>query len=132
MITTYQSEFAKGEFKHPDQVNQEAYDFLVKVRRRYAKPMVLTDDARVPTDKPLGFSETSLHYKGQAFDLRARDMSWVDMWNLVEAIMFEAFLLPKEKQGVELELVWSETDKHVHIAIWLDGKHKNTLELRLE
>lgn len=128
MITRWQKEFAQSEFKHPELVKQEAYDLLVQVRRRYGKPLVLTDDGRTPDDRPPGYSKTSLHYLGQAFDLRIYDKSEEELWALAAAVMSLGSV-----GGIELELVWSNTDKHCHIGFRLGlGGGKNTLLIRGE
>lgn len=125
--------FARSEFKRPELVNDTAAKMLDEIRRQYGKPLVLTDDARVPGEMPPGASATSLHFKGQAFDLRIRDVSPEDLWKLVRAVINVGDWVARgEKRGVELELVWSKTDKHCHIGFFLGAGPANRLIIRTE
>ena len=125
--------FKLSEFKHPELVNETAAEMLDEIRSQYGRPLVLTDDARLPTDKPPGYSPTSLHYKGQAFDLRSRDMSAEALWKLVTAVFnVAAWVARGAKEGVELEIVSSSTDHHVHIGFFLGDGRKNRLLIRAE
>jgi len=125
--------FKLKEFKHPELVNETAAELLDEIRAQYGRPLVLTDDARLPGDQPPGFSPTSLHYKGQAFDLRSRDLTREEMWLLVRAVLSVAEWVARgAKSGVELEIVSSSTDKHVHIGFFLGDGRKNRIVVRAE
>lgn len=133
MINVWQPEFVEKEFRHPELVNQVAYDMLVAIRRQYNDPLVITDDARLPLDAPPGSAGAdSLHQQGQAFDLRIRDMTKEQLWSLVKAcINVGEWVARGQKGGMELEMVWSKTDKHCHVGFFLDGR-PNRFELSLE
>lgn len=132
-IVNWQPEFGVKEFKHPELVEQRAYDGLCEVRRQFGKPLILTDDGRLPDDHPTGASDTSLHPKGRAFDLRIRDFSKEDLWRLVAAVVNVGNWWARgDKAGVELELVWSPTDKHLHLGFFLGDGRANRLELSIE
>lgn len=127
--------FKLSEFKHPELVDETAALLLDEIREQYGQPLVLTDDARTPDEKPEGYSPTSLHYKGQAFDIRSRDMSKEDMWRLVRAVVSVADWVAGRKattRGVELEIVSSATDKHVHIGFFLGDGRLNRLFVKSE
>lgn len=124
-IVSYAPEFAKIEFRHPEIVDQDAYDNLVKLRRSYGRPLTLTDDGRLPSEAPVGASTTSLHYKGRAFDLRSKFMTEEGLFKFVWAAMTNF------PTGMELELVQSPTDQHIHVGFFLDNR-LSRLELRLE
>ncbi len=119
--------FARYEFEHPELVNDRAAQLLDEVRHRYGKPLKITDDAREPGELPPGASPTSLHYQGKAFDLRTRDMTWGDLWDLTRAVFSVALELQPHEAGVEFELVWSKKDKHAHIAFALDGRRNRLI-----
>lgn len=110
--------FKSTEFKHPEAVDQNAVLFLDEVRHRYGSPLTITDDARMPEDRPPGSSPTSLHLVGRAFDLR-----WItpatNLARLVEAVITIA-----GEWGVdyELELVNSKTDQHIHLGLQRPGQ----------
>lgn len=124
--------FKLTEFKHPELVNEQAAFLLDEIREQYGRPLVLTDDARLPGVVPEGGSLTSLHFKGQAFDLRSRDMSDEDMWKLVTSVFNVATWVARgQKEGVELEIVSSPTDHHIHLGFFL-GAARNRLLIRAE
>ena len=113
--------FRETEFRHLDLVNQEALFFLDEVRTLYGKPLILTDDARTPDERPSGYSPTSLHYKGRAFDLRWNFMP-ADVFRLVSAAMKAA-----RDRPAEIELVKGVSDRHVHLGLFDDPAHPSTL-----
>lgn len=96
-------------------VERDAADFLQEVRTVYGAPLVLTSDARTAAENAkAGGSPTSWHLRGRAFDLR-----WpTNSWKLVDAVFYVARTLGAR---IELELVYSERDKHVHLAVKNDG-----------
>jgi len=125
--------FKLSEFRHPELVNETAALILDEIRDQYGEPLTLTDDARTPDEKPTGYSPTSLHYKGQAFDLRTRDLTDAQMFKLVGAVYNVALWLCRgAKSGVELEVVSSSTDHHVHVGFFLGDGRSNRLEIRAE
>jgi len=105
--------FQPAEFKHPELVEVEAAHFLDDVRAAYGQPLVVTSDARTPEENAAasGSSPTSWHLQGRAFDLK-----WITnpaaLWRFVRAVYQIA-----GNRGVELELVNSATDKHIHLAL---------------
>mgnify|MGYP001609533251 FL=1 len=113
--------FALNEFQHPELIEQDAANFLQEVRTQFGEALTVTDDARLPDERPSGAARgVSWHQRGRAFDLRCRDWSWRKLWRFVEAV----FMVAANWRGratVELELVWSATDKHVHLAVKNDG-----------
>lgn len=115
--------FAPSEFQHPFLVNEWCVRQLDSLRGLYGEPLIVTDDARLPTDAPPGSAGSdSLHVKGQAFDLRTRDKTEQQMWKLVGAAYVIAASLPPVTAGIELELVASKTDHHLHIGFFMDGR----------
>lgn len=114
--------FVESEFEHPELLNHDALMLLDEVRDQFGRPLIITDSARLPTAAPTGSSKTSYHYKGQAFDLRIKHFTAQELWRLVEAVMTVARWVARRRaglSGVELEIVWSSTDKHCHIAFKL-------------
>lgn len=127
--------FKKDKFNHIDLVNQTALDLLDEIRDAFGKPLTVTDDARLPTELPEGTSGPgkSLHYVGQAFDLRINYFTEEEMWQFVNAVMNVAnWVCRGAKAGVELEVVWSKTDKHAHIGFFLGDGRKNRFLVRAE
>lgn len=127
--------FKTDKFNHVDLINQTALDLLDEIREQFGRSLIVTDDARLPTELPEGTSgpEKSLHYKGQAFDLRIRDFSEEDLWSFVATVINVAtWVCRGAKAGVELEIVWSKTDKHAHIAFFLGDGRKNRFLVRSE
>ena len=110
--------FRPREFRHPELVEAEAAHFLDAVRETYGAPLVLTSDARTPEENAAarGSSPTSLHLQGRAFDLQ-----WIPdpeaLWRLVDAVYLVAGRNP-----IELELVNSVTDKHIHLGCLASGR----------
>jgi hypothetical protein len=120
--------FKPGEFNNPELVSARAARYLDNIRSSFGKPIVVTDDARVPGQSlPTGASARSLHFLGQAFDIRIRDWSREDLWDFVRAVMTMATAMPADESGVELELVWSSTDKHAHVGFFFDGRPSRLL-----
>lgn len=110
--------FAVTEFRHPELVDTHAARFLDAVRGTAGVPIHLTSDARTPEENAAasGSSPTSLHLTGRAFDFRY-PTSPEDVWKLVDAIYLQAAGDP-----VELELVHSARDQHIHVALLPAGK----------
>lgn len=116
--------FKPAEFRHPELVNHTAALFLDALRDHLGHFLWLTSDARtlVENKAARGSSPTSLHLLGRAFDLR-----WPGdeerMWQFVEAFfMTLGWTPPKVRQAVELELVHSALDKHVHFGLFPDAR----------
>lgn len=109
--------FTRAEFRNPDLVDNDAALFLDELRHRHGFPLHLTDDAREPDAAPPGSSKSSMHYRGRAFDLK-----WIQpahrLYNFVECAM----QLARERGvHIELEIVNSLRDRHVHIALQPPG-----------
>jgi hypothetical protein len=112
--------FKLSEFRHSELVEQDAADFLQEVRTQYGAPLVVTSDARTTAENTAaGGSPTSWHVRGRAFDLRwpADDKL---AWRLVDAVFAVAETCDRGI-SIELELVYSARDKHVHLAVKNDG-----------
>jgi len=125
--------FKLNEFKHPELVNETAALMLDEVRDQFGFPLHLTDDARLPGDRPEGSVADSLHFKGQAFDLRTYNFNGEQLFKLVSAMMNVALWIARgQKSGVEIEIVSSATDHHIHIGFFLGARSYNTLSIRTE
>lgn len=126
-ITTKLHHFSLGEFHHPELVNDRCAQYLDTLRGLFGQPLVLTDDGRAPGMLPPGASTSSLHFQGQAFDIRSRDWTPGEWYNFVKAAQQLAASLPPEGAGIELELVHGPTDTHCHIGFFLDGRPNRLL-----
>jgi peptidase M15-like protein len=117
-ITSTLRHFALTEFRHPEIVQNDAAVWLDDIRDTCGFPLVLTSDARTQAenDAASGSSPTSLHLQGRAFDLRYPKTA-EDVWRFVDAVF-----LASGERPVELELVNSSQDKHLHIALLPTGK----------
>lgn len=125
--------FKLRELKHPEVVNQTALELLSEIREQADQPLVITDDGRLPTEHPTGSVADSLHYKGQAFDLRIKDKSAEELFRFVRAVVNVAdWVCRGAKSGVEIELVSSVTDHHLHVGFWLGVRSFNTFIVRAE
>ena len=106
--------FKASEFKHPELVSYAFAVFLDDVRRAYGYPIQITNDARTAAENqallPHGASLTSRHLYGEAVDIRFPPTSQ-HLWKLVSAVFKVA-----GDRAIELELVNSRLDQHVHIA----------------
>jgi len=117
--------FKLSEFKHPELMDYSFCVFLDHVRYEYGFPLVLTNDARTQAEndalKAHGSADHSRHLVGQAVDMvYPQDSQHV--WALVTAIFACAGERP-----IELELVNSTVDKHVHVAFLEPGKASKLL-----
>lgn len=126
-ITSTLRHFALSEFKHASLVENEAAVWLDDVRDACDFPLTITSDARTPEENAAasGSSPTSLHLTGRAFDLRYPATDEL-VWRLVDAVM-----LVSGQRPVELELVHSAIDKHVHLAL-LPADRQSRLEVRAD
>src|SRR6266850_2086151 len=113
-ITSTLRHFALTEFHHPDLVQNEAAVWLDDIRESCGFPLTITSDARTSEENAAasGSSPTSLHLQGRAFDLRYPGTP-EEVWRLVEAVF-----VVSGHRAVELELVHSATDSHVHIGLY--------------
>lgn len=114
------SHFAVTEFRHPELVDYSAATFLDQLRGAYGAPIVLTSDARTKAenDAAPGSSPTSLHLLGRAFDLRwpgNEEQAWKFLAAFFRTL---GWTPPATERAVELELVYSKTDKHVHFGLY--------------
>lgn len=126
-ITSTLHHFALTEFRHPELVQNEAAVWLDDIREAAGFALTITSDARTQAenDAASGSSPTSLHLQGRAFDLRY-PVTEEQTWKLVDAIF-----LASGDRPVELELVHSAIDKHVHIAL-LAADRQSRLEVRAD
>lgn len=117
-ITSTLRHFALTEFSHPTLVDNAAATWLDDIRELCGFPLTITSDARTHEENAAasGSSPTSLHLQGRAFDLRYPATA-EQVWKLVDAVY-----LASGERPVELELVHSANDKHVHIALLAPGK----------
>ena len=116
--------FAWHEWHHPALVDFGFAQFLDAVRTEYGFPLILTSDARTPTENAAasGGSPTSRHLLGQAVDLRFPPTA-NHLWLLVAAIFH-----CQRSQPIELELVHGPSDSHVHLA-WHAMGRASSLEV---
>lgn len=131
MVTADAKYFKVSELKHPEIVNPRAFALLDLIREAFGKPITITDDGRPAGTLPPGASKTSLHFKGQAFDLRSKHWTPGDLWAFVYAVQAVADSLAPSETGVELELVKGPTDSHCHVGFYLDGR-ANRMVLALD
>jgi len=110
--------FQWSEFRHPDLVDYRFAMFVDDVRREYGFPIVLTSDARTPAENEAasGHAVNSRHLVGQAVDMRFPPTAY-HVWRLVEAVMKVT-----GDRSIELELVHSAVDQHVHLAFLEPGR----------
>lgn len=115
--------FALSEFRHPDLVLDEASVWLDDIRDAYGHALVLTSDARTPEENAAasGSSPTSWHLQGRAFDLRYPPTPEL-VWAFVRAVVRVSGERP-----VELELVHSAADSHLHLALLPEGRPSRLL-----
>ena len=115
--------FQVGEFHHPDLVQDAAAVWLDDIREYADFPLVLTSDARTPEENAAasGSSPTSLHLLGRAFDLQYPGDA-EQVWRLVEAV----FVVSRSRP-VELELVHSATDQHVHLGLLAEDRESRLI-----
>lgn len=106
--------FQANEFKFPEMMDVSFLRWLDRVREESGVPMVITDDGRPAGVMPEGASTTSLHFRGRAVDLRSRDWTATQKWDLAAAIVTLADDAPGK---VEWEQVYSGADKHWHIGV---------------
>jgi peptidase M15-like protein len=117
--------FKWSEFRHPELFDYSFAVFIDQVRYEYGWPIVLTNDARTPAEnealRSQGSAPNSRHLAGQAIDMEFPPSS-NHLWRLVEAVMKVAGERP-----IELELVNSSVDTHVHIAFLEPGRASKLL-----
>lgn len=126
-ITSPLRHFGLTEFRHPELVLDQAAVFLDDIRDSAGFPLVITSDARTPAENAVasGSSPTSWHLRGRAFDLRYPSTP-ERVWVFVNAV-----LLVAGERPVELELVNSAQDKHLHIALLPTG-HQSRIIVRAD
>ena len=116
--------FSPAEFHFPDEMDEEFLLFLDEVREYAKVPFFLTSDYRTPEhNQQVGGHPRSLHVKGRAVDFvtpgsKARDSQkyYAEMWRITEAVI-ETYTENK----VQLELVKSNRDWHIHLGVYEDG-----------
>lgn len=111
--------FAVSEFRHPELVDNQAAVFLSDLRGAFGRQLIITSDARTPVENAhAGGSSTSLHLLGRAFDLR-----WPgneeDAHRFLDAYyLARGWKAPDTVRSTELELVFSTTDRHIHVGLY--------------
>lgn len=115
--------FKASEFRHPELVLDAAAVWLDDIREACGFPLVLTSDARTPEENAAasGSSPTSWHLQGRAFDLRYPASAEL-VWRFVDAVF-----LASGDRPVELELVHSAKDSHLHIALLPAGRQSRII-----
>lgn len=122
MITEDLQWFKLRDWKHADIVNTRAAYWLNEVRISFGAEIVVTGDGRPAGEKPSGGVDDSLHYIGQAFDLRSRAWNQRQRWAFLRAVMDVDDRMPLAERGIQLELVQGPTDQHFHLGFYLDGR----------
>src|SRR5437764_11274818 len=114
--------FALAEFRHPELMSEEFVAWLDRVRAEYGFPLTLTSDGRTAAENAVasGSSPSSRHLCGEAVDA-AFPPTANHLWLFVQAVMRCAAARP-----IELELVHSHRDSHVHVA-WLQPGRASSL-----
>ena len=109
--TTY---FKLKEFRHPELMSIPFVMWLNSVRKEFGFPIKITSDGRTAAENAAasGSSPTSRHLLGEAVDIEFPPTA-NHLWLLVQAVMTCQATRP-----IELELVHSPADSHVHLA-WL-------------
>lgn len=110
--------FRWEEFRHPDLLDYQLLVALDNIRSGYGFPLVITSDGRTPEENAaaVGSSPTSLHLSGRAVDFRYPPTA-AHLWNLLRTIT-EVL----RGRAVELRLVSSTTDHHIHLGLLPDGQ----------
>ena len=117
--------FTAAEFQFPDVMDIAFLRWLDRVREEAGVPMIITDDGRPSGVMPEGASKTRLHFRGRAVDIRSRDWSVTQKWDLSAAI----HLLADDAPGkVEFEQVYSDADKHWHLGVDDRGVNHELIE----
>ena len=114
MFPTDLTHFERGEFKYPDLMDVSFLRWLDLVREKAGVTFEITGDAREPGEMPSGASRTSLHFRGRAVDIRSRNWTAPQYFQVVAAVAALADAAPGH---VELELVHGPTDQHCHLGV---------------
>jgi hypothetical protein len=118
--------FKASEFKHPDQMDPQFLLFLDSVREESGLPFILTSDGRSHEHNArVGGASRSLHLFTAEQGARAVDFGtrwglrpWVEFAFITEAVIGVSHAID---QHYQLELVWSEKDKHIHLGLLREG-----------
>lgn len=123
MADTFPVNFPAASFKYPEHVNQRALNLLQLIRTLCGVPMTITGDWRPPGFVPTGGSNSSLHFKGHAFDIRSKNWD-ARTRGLVECAIWKiaASLHGTPEAGMEVEWVLSGPQEHLHVGFFLDGR----------
>ena len=118
--------FKPPEWRHADLVDFEFAKWLDVVRLYARVPLTLTSDARTADENAAaGGSPTSLHLLGRAVDIHW-DFSDQQLYKILDAV-FDA----GQGRAVELEIVASGPQKHLHIGLFPDGSHPSTVIVKV-
>ena len=110
--------FQPREFKRLDLMDASFLRFLDAVRERANIAFRLTSDARTDGENErVGGSSTSLHLYGRAVDFVPASWDRETLWRVVKAVMDES-----ANHSVELELVQSPRDHHIHLGLFVDKR----------
>lgn len=98
--------FKASEFSEPDSMSPAFLFWLDAVRDLAGVPFYITSSFRRGDD--------GLHGRGMAVDLDSRRWNAVQKWAVASAVLQLAYDAPG---AVEFETVYSERDKHWHLAV---------------
>jgi len=116
--------FPPAEWRHPELVDYSAATLLNSWRDAAGVPFTLTSDGRTAAENAAasGSSPTSLHLLGRAFDIRWPGNEEV-IWRVLEGLFLAlGWKPPQDKRSIELEMVHSDRDKHLHLGSFADGR----------
>lgn len=127
--------FKPSEFRHPEHIDPLFLNYLDEVRARVDIPFILTSDGRDPAHNArVGGHPRSLHLFDEATGLRFRAVDFV-FPGQTTGRPFRQFRIIAEaalglgrgrNQAVQLELVHSSKDKHVHLGLKPDRPYEES------
>lgn len=113
--------FKPAEWHHLEGVDYDFARWLDVVRLYCRVPLIITSDARTPDENAAaGGSPTSLHLLGRAVDIHW-DFSNEQLYKILDAV-FDA----GQGKGVEVEVVPTGPQRHLHIGLFADAAHPSS------
>lgn len=121
--------FRESEFNAYDKMDKTFLEFLDQVRHLANVPFYLTSDYRTPEhNRAVGGHETSLHTQGCAVDFTtpaSRDRDSQAFYSELFDIVWAVYDVHDRGGGgwrkVQLELVKSDRDWHLHLGLFKEG-----------